>query len=324
MSDDMITLARATEAGVDIDLIRHTLMPPGSNDGHLAMFVHTCQRLGLDPLAHHAYALMLKGRLSIQVSIDGFRLVAEQTGDYRGQEGPFWCGPDGVWRDVWLEQAPPAAARVGVMREGWSQPLWGTATFAEYGSDRGLWREKPSVMLAKVAETIALRRAFPARLSGTYSPEMNEPADAPPPLRSPQPVPPAAADPSEAAGGPSSEPDDIPDAEMVPDNPLEPDRVETVVDALFPAPTMPEPPRSAQITPLALEVCWFSRDEGNTISEMSTGAIERYGKHAFRALKELRAGLIVGSVEAELVSTWERHMLYINKTVSERLEDAGG
>lgn len=163
-------------------LIREQLAPK-ANDAEIRVFLALCQRLDLDPFARQIY---LVGRWdkragreihAPQVSIDGFRLVAQRTGEYAGQAGPEWCAADGVWRDVWLSESPPAAARVGVYRKGWSAPLYRVALWSEFqqttreGKPSGLWAKMPSVMLAKCAEMQALRAAFPNELSGVYGVE---------------------------------------------------------------------------------------------------------------------------------------------------------
>jgi hypothetical protein len=106
---------------------------------------------------------MDKGKLVVHIGVEGWRVLAARTGDYAGQAGPQWCGPDGAWRDVWLdEKNPPAAARVGVRRKGDLEPTWAVATYKEFGRPNlPIWKEKPSHMLAVAAERHALRKACP-------------------------------------------------------------------------------------------------------------------------------------------------------------------
>jgi phage recombination protein Bet len=173
------------------DLIARTCVNPRHREAtpdEIALFLEQVERTGLDPLARQIYAQFRKShgveKMSIETSIDGFRLVAERTGRYMGQDEPQWCGEDGVWTDTWLRKEHPAAAKAKVRKVMGNlvAPTTAVAHWEEYavtGPAGQFWQSKPALMIAKCAEALALRKAFPQELSGLYTAEEMAQADGP-------------------------------------------------------------------------------------------------------------------------------------------------
>lgn len=167
----------------EVALIHRTMMD-GAGVDDVAMFVQTCERTGLDPFARQIMPSSRNTQKNGQwvtqwtwlVTIDGLRKIAIDSGDYEGQEGPFWCGPDGAWREIWTDiKNPPFAAKVLVHRRGFRTGLSGIAKYNSYvqkrkdGQPNQVWANLGDHMTAKCAEALALRKAFPNEMAGLYT-----------------------------------------------------------------------------------------------------------------------------------------------------------
>lgn len=175
-------LARLEFSTEQRQLIRDTYAN-GAPDSEFAVLMEVARARNLNPLTRQIFFVKRwdheKGRevWQPQVSVDGLRAIAERTGRYEGQTIAEWCDKDGKWVDVWLKEYPPAAARVGVFKQGFREPVICVARFTSYvqkkkdGSPTKNWVTMPDIMISKCAESLALRKAFPEDTSGIYTNE---------------------------------------------------------------------------------------------------------------------------------------------------------
>jgi len=158
-------------------MIRETFAN-GATDSEFAVLMEVARARRLSPLLRQIHfvkrwdSLNRREVWSVQASIDGLRAIAERTGLYDGQDEPEFIEADGRL----------VACKVRVHRKDWTRPAVGIAYWDEYvqvardkqtGKERpaAMWARMPHVMLAKCAESIALRKAFPEDIGGIYSAE---------------------------------------------------------------------------------------------------------------------------------------------------------
>lgn len=174
MSTTALSIAEASGyEPAKLQLIKD-LVANDTTDDELALFLYTAKRTGLDPLARQIYCIkrwnsaLNKSVATLQTSIDGYRLIADRTGAYApGRVATYTYDAD--------HQIVSATAYVMKYVQGHWHEVAAEAFWDEYvaidrnGSITRMWKEKPHIMLSKCAEALALRRAFPAELSGLYT-----------------------------------------------------------------------------------------------------------------------------------------------------------
>lgn len=157
----------------------------GASPHEMELFLHVCRKTNLDPFMRQIWPVfrynkdLRRDAMTIQVGIDGFRTIAERTGKYSpGQEPSYRYDENG--------NLISATAFVKKMTsDGTWHEVSANALLDEYvarkkdGNPTSFWENKPHIMLAKCAEALALRRAFPAEMSGIYSEEEMQQAENP-------------------------------------------------------------------------------------------------------------------------------------------------
>lgn len=153
-----------------IELVK-TTVAKGATDDELKLFLYTSARTGLDPLTRQIYFVKRAGQMTIQTGIDGYRAIAERSGTLAGIDDAVYDSED---------KPHPNKATVTVYRliNGERVSYTASARWSEYAVQGGfMWNKMPYLMLAKCAESLALRKAFPNDLSGLYTSEEMQQAE---------------------------------------------------------------------------------------------------------------------------------------------------
>lgn len=151
-----------------LELIKNQIAK-GCTDAEIEYFIGVCQRTGLDPFQRQIYAIRRKDnkveKMTIQTGIDGYRLIADRTGRYAGSDDPIHhCDAAG--------NLTRSTVTVWKLVGGVRCPFTASALFDEYVQQSSpMWAKMKFTMLAKCAEALALRKSFPADLSGIYTTE---------------------------------------------------------------------------------------------------------------------------------------------------------
>ena len=165
-------LAKKEYNNDELQLITNTVAK-GATPDELKLFLYTAQRAGLDPLTRQIHFVKRGNQMTIQTGIDGYRAIASRTGELAGIDDPSYD-------DETKNHPNKATVTVYRMVSGQRVAFSASARWAEYapqGSQGFMWQKMPFLMLGKVAEALALRKAFPLDLSGLYTQEEMAQAD---------------------------------------------------------------------------------------------------------------------------------------------------
>lgn len=182
-----------------LSLIRRTVAKD-CNPAEFDWFIQICKGFGLDPLRRQIYAFVFhakdekKRQMVPVVSIGGLRAIAERTGNYRPDDRAARIEIDPAAANKETNPLGIVRAEVTVYKRSGGEwfPVLAEAYWEEFAplvdewkddpeTGRGRktgrrmldpkkdgWHRMPRLMIAKCAEALALRKAWPDDFAGVY------------------------------------------------------------------------------------------------------------------------------------------------------------
>jgi len=170
-----------------VDVMRNAICV-GATDPELEFFLATARRLDLDPFARQIWFVKRKQKRQNErgddewidvgrpeTGIDGYRAIAERSGEMDGQDPTVWIDNVGKEYLVWLDEKPPHACRITLYRKGRKTPIVAVGLFREYcpvyKTKTGsyvpeMWAKRGVAQIEKCVEALAFRKGFPGLFAG--------------------------------------------------------------------------------------------------------------------------------------------------------------
>jgi len=155
-----MTKELTTQNNNEMLLALRNTVAPGLSDPEFRLFAEMCRATGLNPATKEIWAIKAGGRLQLMTGINGFLKIANSHPAFDGME------VEHVFDGTTL-----VSCTVKVHRKDRKFPAIATAYMAEYAKPTPIWKQMPSVMLAKCAKSLAIREAFIQELGGLYTAE---------------------------------------------------------------------------------------------------------------------------------------------------------
>ncbi len=173
-----------------LDILKNSICKGVSNE-EFEVFLMACVKTQLDPFMRQIYAVKRKAKkpdgswgetMTIQTGIDGYRLIAERTERYAPGPEPIYAYDNNgglMAATAFIKKQTRDGTWHTVSASAYIDEYCQTFTDRSTGEKKatGMWGNMPRTMLAKCAEAQALRKAFPAEMSGVYTKEEMQQAD---------------------------------------------------------------------------------------------------------------------------------------------------
>ena len=151
----------------EINTIKNTVAK-GATDDELKMFLSLASAYGLDPFAHEIWFVKMGDKNTIITARDGYLKIAQNSPHFLGLESDvvyagdkFLKDKDGIHHSYTLSnRGAIVGAYAMVYRDDRKVPSYFFAPFSNYTKRGGVWQQYPHAMIVKVAEAMALKRAF--------------------------------------------------------------------------------------------------------------------------------------------------------------------
>lgn len=149
-----------------IETIKKTVAIGASNE-ELDMFLSLAGTYDLNPFLKEIWCIKMGPRVVITTSRDGYLRIANRDSHFRGlvsdavySSDKFTKTKDGVEHSYSGNRGQIIGAYALVYRDDRDYPAYFFAPFKDYYKRGGTWDQYPHAMIIKVAEAMALKRAF--------------------------------------------------------------------------------------------------------------------------------------------------------------------